>query len=50
VSSSNPSERRRRTRCRPEVYQKTGILANGSVAETITNNTVIGDAPISYIA
>jgi len=24
--------------------------ANGSVAETITNNTVIGDAPISYIA
>jgi len=50
VSSSNPSERRRRTRCRPEVYQKTGILANGSVAETITNNTVIGDASISYIA
>ena len=31
-------------------YQKTGILANGSVAATITGNTVTGDGPITYIA
>ena len=31
-------------------YQKTGILANGSVAATITGNTVTGDGPVSYIA
>jgi hypothetical protein len=31
-------------------YQKTGIVANGSVAATIKNNTVTGDGPISYIA
>jgi hypothetical protein len=31
-------------------YQKTGILVNGSVAATITNNTVVGDGPINFIA
>jgi hypothetical protein len=31
-------------------YQKTGILANGSVAATITSNTIVGDGPITYIA
>jgi hypothetical protein len=31
-------------------YQKTGIVANGSVAATITGNTVTGDGHISYIA
>ena len=31
-------------------FQKTGILANGSVAAMITGNTVTGDGPVSYIA
>jgi hypothetical protein len=31
-------------------YQKTGILANGSVAAIITGNTITGDGPIGYIA
>ena len=31
-------------------YQKGGIVANGSVAATIKNNTVIGDGKIDYIA
>ncbi len=31
-------------------YQKTGILASGSVAATILNNTVTGVGPIDYIA
>jgi hypothetical protein len=31
-------------------YQKTGIIANGSVAATIKNNVVTGDGPINYIA
>jgi hypothetical protein len=31
-------------------YQKNGITANGSVAATITNNTVTGAGPIDYIA
>lgn len=31
-------------------YQKTGILANGDVHVTITNNTVTGNGPIGYIA
>ncbi len=31
-------------------YQKTGILTNGDVLATITNNTVTGAGPIDYIA
>lgn len=31
-------------------YQKTGILATGSVAATITGNSVAGDGGIAYIA
>jgi hypothetical protein len=31
-------------------YQKTGILANGSVSATIRGNIVEGDGPITYIA
>lgn len=31
-------------------YQKTGIVANGSVSATITDNEVIGAGPIGYIA
>src|SRR5205085_179499 len=31
-------------------YQKTGIVANGDVDATITDNTVAGGAPLSYIA
>ena len=31
-------------------YQKTGILANGSVSATIRGNTVEGDGPADYIA
>jgi hypothetical protein len=31
-------------------YQKSGIVANGSVAATIKNNSVTGDGPINYIA
>lgn len=31
-------------------FQKNGITANGSVAATITGNTVVGDGPIGYIA
>jgi hypothetical protein len=31
-------------------YQKTGIIANGSVTATIKNNDVTGDGAISYIA
>ena len=31
-------------------YQKTGIVANGSVRAAITNNTVMGAGPVSYIA
>ena len=31
-------------------YQKTGILANGSVVATILSNTVTGAGPIGYIA
>ena len=31
-------------------YQKSGIVANGSVAATIRNNSVTGDGPINYIA
>ncbi len=31
-------------------YQKTGIVANGDVLATITNNTVTGSGPINYIA
>jgi hypothetical protein len=31
-------------------YQKTGILANGSVSATITGNTVTGAGPVGYIA
>ena len=31
-------------------YQKTGILANGSVSATITGNTITGAGPINYIA
>ena len=31
-------------------YQKTGIVANGNVAATITNNTVTGSGKIDYIA
>jgi hypothetical protein len=31
-------------------YQKTGILASGSVAATITGNTITGAGPVNYIA
>ena len=31
-------------------YQKTGILANGSVAAIISNNVVTGAGPVNYIA
>lgn len=31
-------------------YQKTGIVTNGSVRATITNNTVMGLGPVNYIA
>jgi parallel beta-helix repeat protein len=31
-------------------YQKGGITANGNVSATITNNTVTGQGPVSYIA
>jgi hypothetical protein len=31
-------------------YQKTGIIANGSVAASITGNTITGAGPVSYIA
>jgi hypothetical protein len=31
-------------------YQKTGIIANGDTDATITDNTVAGGAPLSYIA
>lgn len=31
-------------------YQKTGIVTNGSVRATITNNTVMGLGPVAYIA
>jgi hypothetical protein len=31
-------------------YQKTGIIANGDTDATITDNTVTGGAPLSYIA
>lgn len=31
-------------------YQKTGIVANGNVDATITDNTVAGGPPLSYIA
>jgi hypothetical protein len=31
-------------------YQKTGIVANGSVAATIKNNSVTGAGPVNYIA
>jgi hypothetical protein len=31
-------------------YQKNGITANGTVAATITGNSVTGDGPINYIA
>lgn len=31
-------------------YQKNGITANWSVTTTITNNTVIGQGPVDYIA
>lgn len=31
-------------------YQKTGIVVNGSVRATITNNTVMGLGPVPYIA
>lgn len=31
-------------------YQKTGIVANGHVLATITNNTVTGAGPVNYIA
>jgi len=31
-------------------YQKNGITANGSVAATITGNTVTGAGPVNYIA
>jgi parallel beta-helix repeat protein len=31
-------------------YQKGGITANGNVSATITNNTVTGEGPVSYIA
>lgn len=31
-------------------YQKTGILANGSVGATISNNVVTGVGPVNYIA
>jgi hypothetical protein len=31
-------------------YQKNGITANGSVAATITGNTVTGDGPVTHIA
>jgi hypothetical protein len=31
-------------------YQKGGITANGKVSATITNNTVTGQGPVSYIA
>ena len=31
-------------------YQKTGIVANGTVAAIILNNVVTGDGPVSYIA
>ena len=31
-------------------YQKTGIIANGSVAATITGNTLTGAGPVGYIA
>ena len=31
-------------------YQKTGIVANGNVVATITNNTVTGSGKIDYIA
>lgn len=33
-----------------EIYQKNGITANGDVAATITDNTVIGVGPVNYIA
>lgn len=33
-----------------DAYQKTGIVANGSVAATISGNTVTGDGPVNYIA
>ncbi len=31
-------------------YQKGGITASGAVSATITNNTVTGEGPVSYIA
>ena len=31
-------------------YQKNGITVNGAVAATVTDNTVAGDGPVSYIA
>jgi hypothetical protein len=31
-------------------YQKNGITANGDVSATISNNTVTGEGPVSYIA
>lgn len=31
-------------------YQKTGIVANGSVVATIRDNQVTGDGPVTYIA
>src|SRR5690606_20564767 len=31
-------------------YQKTGIVANGSVVATIRGNQVAGDGPVTYIA
>jgi hypothetical protein len=31
-------------------YQKTGILVNGSVAATVSDNTITGVGPINYIA
>ena len=33
-----------------ERYQKNGITVNGTVAATITDNTVIGEGPVAYIA
>ena len=31
-------------------YQKTGIVVNGSVQATVTNNVVVGLGPVDYIA
>jgi hypothetical protein len=31
-------------------YQKTGIVASGSVAATVTGNTIMGAGPVGYIA